>query len=62
MFLSPSTAKNGAISCIVPMVSHVDHTEHDVPSSSPSRASPTCAAYRRGAGAQQVIDHCAHPD
>ena len=30
MFLSPSTAKSGAISCIVPMVSHVDHTEHDV--------------------------------
>jgi succinyl-CoA:acetate CoA-transferase len=29
-FLSPSTAKNGAISTIVPMVSHVDHTEHDV--------------------------------
>ena len=30
MFLSPSTAKNASISCIVPMVSHVDHTEHDV--------------------------------
>ncbi|MFZ2176870.1 MAG: succinate CoA transferase, partial [Rhodococcus sp. (in: high G+C Gram-positive bacteria)] len=29
MFLSPSTAKNGAISSIVPMVPHVDHTEHD---------------------------------
>ena len=29
-FLTPSTAKSGAISCIVPMVSHVDHTEHDV--------------------------------
>ncbi|WP_340540271.1 acetyl-CoA hydrolase/transferase family protein [Nocardioides sp. GXZ039] len=29
-FLSPSTAKDGAISAIVPMVSHVDHTEHDV--------------------------------
>jgi succinyl-CoA:acetate CoA-transferase len=29
-FLSPSTAKRGAISAIVPMVSHVDHTEHDV--------------------------------
>ena len=29
-FLSPSTAKNGAISTIVPMASHVDHTEHDV--------------------------------
>ena len=30
MFLTPSTAKGGALSCIVPMVSHVDHTEHDV--------------------------------
>ena len=29
-FVSPSTAKDGAISCIVPMVSHHDHTEHDV--------------------------------
>ena len=29
-FLTPSTAKNGAISSIVAMVSHVDHTEHDV--------------------------------
>jgi succinyl-CoA:acetate CoA-transferase len=30
IFVTPSTAKNGAISAIVPMVSHVDHTEHDV--------------------------------
>ena len=30
MFVTPSTAKGGTISCIVPMVSHVDHTEHDV--------------------------------
>ncbi len=29
-FVTPSTAKGGAISCIVPMVSHHDHTEHDV--------------------------------
>src|SRR3712207_863012 len=29
-FTTPSTAKGGAISTIVPMVSHVDHTEHDV--------------------------------
>lgn len=28
-FISPSVAKDGAISSIVPMVSHVDHTEHD---------------------------------
>jgi succinyl-CoA:acetate CoA-transferase len=30
IFMTPSTAKKGALSCIVPMVSHVDHTEHDV--------------------------------
>lgn len=29
-FISPSEAKGGAISGIVPFVSHVDHTEHDV--------------------------------
>jgi acetyl-CoA hydrolase/succinyl-CoA:acetate CoA-transferase len=30
IFVARSTAKNGAVSCVVPMVSHVDHTEHDV--------------------------------
>ena len=30
IFVTPATTKNGAISCIVPMVTHVDHTEHDV--------------------------------
>lgn len=29
-FISPSVAKDGAISAIVPFVSHTDHTEHDV--------------------------------
>jgi acetyl-CoA hydrolase/succinyl-CoA:acetate CoA-transferase len=30
VFVTKSTAKGGGISRIVPMVSHVDHTEHDV--------------------------------
>ncbi len=30
IFVCPSTTKNGKISAIVPMVSHTDHTEHDV--------------------------------
>jgi succinyl-CoA:acetate CoA-transferase len=30
IFVSKSVAKNGDISSIVPMVAHVDHTEHDV--------------------------------
>jgi len=29
IFITEATAKNGAISRIVPMVAHVDHTEHD---------------------------------
>lgn len=30
IYTTPSTAKDGAISSIVPMVSHVDHSEHSV--------------------------------
>jgi acyl-CoA hydrolase len=30
LFMAPSSAKKGTISTIVPMVSHVDHTEPDV--------------------------------
>jgi succinyl-CoA:acetate CoA-transferase len=30
IFMTPSTAKGGTISAIVPMATHVDHTEHDV--------------------------------
>ncbi len=30
IFMAPSTAQKGSISTIVPMASHVDHTEHDV--------------------------------
>ena len=30
IFTTPSTAKNGAISSFVPMVSHLDHSEHSV--------------------------------
>ncbi len=29
-FITPSLAKDGAISAIVPVASHIDHTEHDV--------------------------------
>lgn len=62
MFLTPSTAKGGAISCIVPMVSHVDHTEHDVHVivSEQGLADLRGLAPRRRA--QRIIDHCAHPD
>jgi succinyl-CoA:acetate CoA-transferase len=60
-FLSPSTAKGGAISTIVPMVSHVDHTEHDVSVvvTEHGLADLRGLAPRRRAAA--VIGHCADP-
>ena len=30
IFVTPATARNGALSCVVPCVAHIDHTEHDV--------------------------------
>ena len=61
-FVSPSTAKDGAISSIVPMASHVDHTEHDVHVviTENGIADLRGAAPRRRA--KRIIDNCAHPD
>ena len=62
MFLTPSTAKGGAISCIVPMVSHVDHTEHDVHVIVTEQGLADLRGLPPRRRAQQIIDHCAHPD
>ncbi|MHB8275315.1 MAG: acetyl-CoA hydrolase/transferase C-terminal domain-containing protein, partial [Dermatophilaceae bacterium] len=62
MFLTPSTAKNGAISCIVPMASHVDHTEHDVHVIVTEQGIADLRGLPPRRRAQQIIDHCAHPD
>ncbi len=62
MFLTPSVAKSGAISCIVPMVSHVDHTEHDVHVIITEQGVADLRGLAPRRRAQQIIDHCAHPD
>ncbi len=62
MFLSPSTAKAGAISSLVPMVSHVDHTEHDVHVIITEQGVADLRGLAPRRRAQQIIDHCAHPD
>jgi len=62
MFLSPSTARDGAISCIVPMASHVDHTEHDVHVIITEQGIADLRGLPPRRRAQQIIDHCAHPD
>jgi len=62
MFLTPSTAKGGLISCIVPMVSHVDHTEHDVHVIITEQGVADLRGLAPRRRAQKIIDHCAHPD
>ena len=61
-FVTPSTAKNGAISAFVPMASHVDHTEHDVAVLVSEQGLADLRGLSPTQRAQQVIDHCAHPD
>lgn len=61
-FLSPSTAKGGAISAIVPMVSHVDHTEHDVQIIITEQGLADLRGLSPADRAERVIAKCAHPD
>lgn len=62
IFTCPSTAKGGLISSIVPQVSHVDSTEHDVR----ILATEYGVADLRGKSPEQrarlIIEQCAHPD
>ncbi|POX40328.1 propionyl-CoA--succinate CoA transferase [Streptomyces sp. Ru73] len=60
-FLSPSCAKGGAISAIVPMVSHVDHTEHDVDVLVTEQGLADLRGLSPKQRARQIIDRCAHP-
>jgi succinyl-CoA:acetate CoA-transferase len=62
MFMTPSTAKGGAISSIVPMVSHVDHTEHDVAVIVTEQGLADLRGLAPRRRAALVIDNCAHPD
>ncbi|MBC9225366.1 succinate CoA transferase [Aeromicrobium sp. 636] len=60
-FLTPSTAKDGAISTIVPMVSHVDHTEHDVHVIVTEHGLADLRGLSPRERAERIIAHCAHP-
>ncbi len=61
IFVSKSVAKGGDISSVVPMVSHVDHTEHDVD----VLVTECGLADLRGLAPREralaVIQHCVHP-
>jgi acyl-CoA hydrolase len=61
ILMAPSVAKGGAISAVVPMVTHVDHNEHSVQ----VLVTEQGLADLRGLGslerAERIIDRCAHP-
>ncbi|CCD89220.1 putative acetyl-CoA hydrolase/transferase family protein; Succinyl-CoA:coenzyme A transferase [Bradyrhizobium sp. ORS 285] len=61
IFMTPSTAKNGTISCIVPMVTHVDHTEHDVQILVTERGLADLRGLSPKQRARVIIENTAHP-
>lgn len=61
-FVTPSTAKGGALSCIVPFVSHVDHTEHDVDVIITEHGLADLRGLAPRRRARRIIERCAHPD
>lgn len=62
MFMSPSTAKSGTVSSIVPMATHVDYTEHDVQILVTEQGLADLRGLSPKQRARTVIDRCAHPD
>ena len=61
-FVTPSTAKNGAISAIVPMASHVDHITQDVQVIVTEQGLADLRGLSPKQRAQVIIANCAHPD
>ncbi|TCT45088.1 acetyl-CoA hydrolase/transferase family protein [Martelella mediterranea] len=61
VFVTKSLAKGGAISSVVPMVSHVDHTEHDVSVVVTDVGLADLRGLAPRERARQIIDHCVHP-
>ena len=62
IFMTNSVAKNGKISSIVPMVSHVDHTEHDVDVIVTEQGWADLRGLSPKQRAVSIIENCAHPD
>jgi succinyl-CoA:acetate CoA-transferase len=62
IFFTKSTAKNGGISSIVPMCSHVDHTEHDTDVFITECGIADVRGLSPKERARTIIKNCAHPD
>jgi succinyl-CoA:acetate CoA-transferase len=61
IFVTKSIAKGGSISSVVPMVSHVDHTEHDVDILVTEQGLADLRGLAPRERARVIIDNCVHP-
>jgi len=61
IFVTKSTAKDGNISSIVPFVSHVDHTEHDVDVVVTEQGIADLRGLAPRERVPLIIENCAHP-
>lgn len=62
IFTTQSIAKNGDISSVVPMVSHHDHTEHDVHVIVTEQGVADLRGLSPKEKAKAIIENCAHPE
>jgi acetyl-CoA hydrolase len=62
IFTCPSVAKGGAISTIVPMVAHLDHSEHSVQVIITEQGIADLRGKDPIERAREIVDNCAHPE
>lgn len=62
IFTTSSVAKDGAVSSIVPMCPHVDHTEHEVMVIVTEQGYADLRGLSPKERALAIIENCAHPD
>lgn len=62
IFYTPSIAKDGKISSVVPMCSHIDHTDHDVDIIITEQGIADLRGKAARERALEIINNCAHPD
>lgn len=62
IFTCPSVAKDGMISSIVPMVSHLDHSEHSVNIVITEQGVADLRGKSPVERSRAIIENCAHPD
>jgi succinyl-CoA:acetate CoA-transferase len=62
IFVTESTCKGGSISRIVPMISHVDHSEHDVDIVVTEQGLADLRGLAPRQKAEAIIKNCVHPE